>query len=525
MIPLSISKATKVYRNASQCRIIRHWVEHPGLAKFSQTLRDFSQKLGADAGDDFWRQSLGPIRKLGFTFCSTPLPFSDAVAVARVDWGKLHRQIHLCEQLYPDAHNSLSYLVQQLEILSKEANSPFTEILEKFLAHSGNICVVLRNPRMNQAVAEFFARTPPLREAKIISPSQLRGGHICNVLAVIGPCSWFPDYIFSAPRSTTIQVISPSWIRDSWRPSPIFLHESDISTNGNSKYRIGIMPRIRGEARSEDNTPTDILPEDLLPPIPTLERNGVIYANRSDINEETVTARLCHIIGHRAVFVAADRSSSSLIIDTTEMGFATVKRIPIDYLEQGHFLLFRTTGGGDFIAPLADRIMGKSAEQLRSDQKEWKQQLILAATKRFGNLSRRDLSARISAELQSQGLSHTRPANIHYWISSKCIRPRKMEDFVAILTFAGLRERAEELWLKMGNIDRAHKRAGFAIRRMLLRKIAATSLEPLERDGEMIFELSDEDGGALSAYQIIQIDASDYEVPTDQIGVLIEMED
>ena len=71
-----------------------------------------------------------------------------------------------------------------------------------------------------------------------------------------------------------------------------------------------------------------------------------------------------------------------------------------------------------------------------------------------------------------------RPANVHYWMSSKCIRPRKER---------GLRgdpDLRRDLKRGRGNCGRrwakligAHRRAGHLIRQMLLQKIAETSLE------------------------------------------------
>jgi len=526
VIPLSISSATEVYGDALRCEIIRHWVDHPELSELSHSLRELVQSLGDEATDEYWRRSLGPIRRLGFTFCSTPLPFSEAAAVAGIDWGKLHRQVRLCEQLFPDAHERLANLAQQLEGLSAEAGSPFIEPLEQLHQPSGGLCVVLRNPRMNQAVAAFFARTATLRNARVVSPSQLRGGHLCNMLAAIGPCGWFPEHVFSAPRAASVHIILPRWIRDPWKPGPIFLHSSDTSGSSSLNHRIGAMPRVSGETGPTNHSPTDILPVDLLPPMPTLGRNGLpLTGSQSHDSAETFLARLCHLSGNRAVFVAADDGSTSLIIDTIEMGHAAVRRVSADELEPGQYLLLRTSGGGDFIAPLADRILGDLAETRRSEQVEWKQCLVSAATEGFGPLGRRELSALVSSELQSKNLSQARPANVHYWMSSKCIRPRKIEDFVAILKFAGLEERSQQLWSAMGDIDRAHRRAGHVIRRMLLHKIATASLETLERDGEMDFELGDEDGGTLSAFQIAEIVAEDFEVPADRIGLLLEMED
>ncbi len=526
MTPLSISVATDVYRDASRCEIVRHRVDHPALAELSRSLRTFIQSLGDEAADKFWWHSLGSIRRMGFTFCATPLPFSQAVAAAGgIDWDNMRRQVRLCEQLFPDAYKMLANLVEQLEDLSMESGSPFIEVLEQLHQQSGELCVVLRNPRMNQAVAAFFAQTATLRNARVVSPSQLRGGHLCNTLATIGPCNWFPEHVFSAPRAAAVHVVSLRWIHDSWKPGPVFLSNSDKSDSRSRNHRIGVMPKVSGDTHSENHFPNDFPPMHLLPPIPTSTEYGRSFAVESRDSEETVPARLCHLSGQRIVFVAADDGSSTLIIDTYEMVHAAVRRVPVGELELGHYLLLRTSGGGDFITPLADRIMGNLAKKRRSEQSEWKQRLISAATDRFGQLDRRKLAARVSAELQSQNLSQARSANVHYWMSSKCIRPRKTEDFVAILTFAGLEERFQELWSAMGDIDRAHRQAGKAIRRMLLHKITMTSLESLERDGEIIFELGDEDGGTLSAFQIIGIVAEDYNVPTDRIGVLLDMDD
>ncbi len=526
MIPLSIGGATKVYSDASQCEIIRHWVDHPALAELSRSLRALVQSLEDEISDEFWRQTIGPIRRLGFAFCSTPLPFSHAAVTAGVNWDKLRRQVRLCQQLFPDTHGALVALVQQLESLSAENNSPFLEPLEALRQQNGKLFVVLRNSRMNRTVSAYFAQSKTLRNAMVVSPPQLRGMHLCEALAAIGPCDWFPEYMFSAPRASAVHVISLRWIRDSWKPHPIFLHDSDSSKGRDCNYRIGAMPIIREEAGPTNHSHSDILPGDLLPPMPTLASKGLAHtASQSSSCVETAPAHLCHLSGNRAVFVAADDGTSSLIIDTSEMGPAAVRRVPVGELETGQYLLLRTSGGGDLIAPLADRILGNLAEKRRSEQAEWKERLISSAVARFGKLSRPELSSLVSSELQLQDLTQARPANVHYWMSSKCIRPRKIEDFTAIMTFAGFEERAEQLWSAMGDIDRAHRKAGQLIRRMLLYKIATTSLEMLERDGEMDFNLGDQDGGTLSAFQIVEIGLEEFEIPVDRIGVLLELEE
>lgn len=527
MKPVSIGTATSLYETASQCEITRHWVDHVGLADVSRSLRSLAQSLESEAEEEFWQRVLGSIRRLAFAFCSTPLPFDRAASAAAIDWDKLHRQVRLCQQLYPDSHAALASLVLKLQSLSAETASPFTAPLELLHGKRGGLSVILRNPRMNQAVAAYFARSAALRNATVVSARQLREAHLCDVLVAVGPCGWFPDYVFSAPRAAQIHVVSFRWIRDPWKPGPVFLNGAGSSADKSRKHHVGALPHLRGQAVPPNQTLPDLQPMDLLPPVPPFGKAGSrIHGWQPSADDETLPARLCHLSGGRAVFVSADEGASSLVIDSTETGDSIVRRVPTDELEPELYLVLRTSGGGDFIAQLADRILGPSAAERRAQQARWKARLVAAAQGRFGALSRRELAGRIAGNLRSQSLSEeARPANVHYWMSSKCIHPRKEEDFAAILEFAGMSDRTQEFWEAMGEIDRAHKRAGQAIRQMLLQKIATSSLEPLKRDGEMTFDLGEQDGGTLSAFQITSISEEEFEIPADRIGVLLDSEE
>lgn len=527
MTPLSIPSATEIYSDASACEISRHWVDHTGLSELSRSLRMLVQSLGDEVADEFWRRTLGPLRRTAFALCSTPLPFIQIAASLGTEWNQVHRNLWQCQQMYPDHYELLKRIVSGLEGLLSETSSPFVGPLELLHQQYGALSVVLRDRRMNRPVADFFAGSPSLRHAKVVSASQLRGAHQCDVLVAIGPCGWFPEYVFSAPRAFAVHVISYRWIRDGWKPGPLFLHNTDKNDGRRSSHCIGQMPRVSGETRESGSRLDDLNPPDLLPPLPVFGIQGAAASGASlaDSSIELVPARLCHLSGGRGVLVPADEGASSLVIDASEVGRAAVRRLPTDELEQGLYLLLRTSGGGDFIAPLADRLMGDSAAERRVQQAKWKEQLSRTAIERFGAISRWELSSAVCADLLSQGLSGIRPANVHYWMSSKCIRPRKADDFAAILKFAGLEVQTQDLWLAMGDIDRAHRRAGHRIRRMLLERIASMSLEHMERDGEMDFELGDQGGGSLSAYQITTIIPQEFEVPASKIGVLLDTED
>jgi len=528
MNPVSIGGASCVYETASKCEINRHWVDHQGLADVSQSLRALVQSLGTEVEDEFWQQVLGPVRRLSFALCSTPLPFDRAVAAACIDWEKLNLQVRRCQQLYPDSHAAVASVVQKLQKLGSEPSSPFTETLQTLHGQFGGMSVVLRNPRMHQAVASYFVASAGLRDAKVVSVRQLREVILCNVLVVIGPCGWFPDYVFSAPRTERIQVVSYRWIRDSWKPGPVFLN-SDGSPEGNShKHRVGLLPQMTSQALPGSQGTPDLEPLDLLPRLPPFDRASLRFLGMPKnpaSGEETLPARLCHLSGGRAVFVSSDEGASSLVIDSSETDESVVKRIPTDELEPEQYLLLRTSGGGDFIASLADRILGANATVRRSQQAGWKAELMSIAQQRFGMLGRHELAARLAENLRREKLSEARPANVQYWMSSKCIHPRKKEDFAAILTFAGMQESTQALWEAMCEIDQSHRRAGHVIRRLLLQTIASSSLEPLERDGFMDFDLGEQDGGRLSAFQIMGISEEEFEIPVGHIGVLLDLEE
>jgi hypothetical protein len=525
--PLSIRSASEVYTDAARCEIVRHWVDHAGLGEMSRSLRTLVESLGDEATDEFWRRILGPLRRTAFALCSTPLPFALAGSVIGPDWNQLQRLTRQSQQMFPDSHDLLNSIVIGLQRLLLEPGSPLIEPLEILRQKQGEFSIILRNPRMNKEVANFLARSKTLRDLKVVSASQLRGSSHCSVLVAIGPCGWFPEYVFSAPRAAAVHVVSYRWIRDAWKPGPLFLHNTGAA-NKSSSHSIGPMPRINGGIAphgSHCSAAEDLHPPDLLPPIPVFRPGGFPYgSSTAEATDELIPARLCHVSGGRAVLVAADDDASCLIIDTSEIGHAAVRRMRVDALEQGLCLLLRTSGGGDFIAPLADRILGALAVKRRSEQVEWKNRLIHTAIARFGVVGRRELSARVCADLQAQGLSQARKTNVHYWMSSKCIRPQQTDDFAAIMNFAGLAARTQEIWSAMGDIDRAHRQAGHLIRRMLMQKIGETSLETLERDGEMDFELGDQEGGSISAYQITDIATQEYEVPADRIGVLLDLE-
>ena len=525
MIPLTIRSATAIYGDASHCEIVRHAVDHPSVGLLSRAQRDLTRSLGDEAREEFWRRGFGPLKRAAFALCSTPLPFNSVPIAAGLDWQQVRLACRQACVLYPDHAVGLRDVAQRLEVLLAEEGNPFIAPLEALLEGQGSLCLAISNPRMNRPVSEFLANHPSLSRIRLVSTAQLRGGHYCETLVFLGPCGWFPDHVFTAPRAPSIHVLLYPWIRDGWKPEPLFLHNTKLK-RAKTGHGVGRQPCLRDSRNTPQPLPDDLDPQELLPMVVAASAGlrGDSATHVGDEQEEVVPARVCLLSGDRAVFLEAEENSSALVIDTSEFGHVQVRRTPVDELEPGMYLLLRTAGGGDYIAPLADRLMGQRAAEARRLQELWKERLKATAVARFGSRPHRDLAARAASEIRKLGAARANENNVCYWMSPKCIRTRYIEDFMAVVSFAGLADQGDVLWRTMEFVDRAHRRAGHVIRRMLLKKIAECSLDELERDGYMQFDLDEHDGGSLGAFRINGLLPDQCEVPIGKIGIPFDLE-
>jgi len=185
--------------------------------------------------------------------------------------------------------------------------------------------------------------------------------------------------------------------------------------------------------------------------------------------------------------------------------------MPVAKLQPGMFLLLRTEGGGDYIVPIANRILGEDAAQLREMQEGWK-------TRLRGEVELRGLLPVCIDLLELGGSKHVNEINLRYWMSSKCIRPQDNNDFRAILKLVGLQDK-EALYRDVADrIERAHRSAGFYIRKLLISQVTGADLHEIHKKGYMEFELPRSDGGSLTAFRIEHISPAITNVSASRTG-------
>jgi hypothetical protein len=119
--------------------------------------------------------------------------------------------------------------------------------------------------------------------------------------------------------------------------------------------------------------------------------------------------------------------------------------------------------------------------------------------------------------LKRNGSKIANRTNLANWCSARSLRTSDPDDFTAIMRTLGLESDATKYWKLMGELDSAHRRAGFEIREQLEDQVEASDLSLLEADGRADFTLP-QGGGALTAFRVEEISAETARVPEQHLG-------
>lgn len=498
-----------LYEKSASTTITRHRIEHPAFGNFCVGLNSFISMLGEMAGEDYWQKFLVPVKRLRFGLCAAP--FSKAYRFERISTivSELQHHLRLCPKLYPDLATPAFAI---LDLLTKLLDHPQDPLLDKLLELTNaeqKIVWVIKESRLIPHVEELVA-TRHLPHLNVIHPLQLRDLTCYDRFIVIGPTRWFPESVFTAARAGQIDILIFDWIKDRWNPQNVFVSPHKSSGRSNRKY-------ITVEERETSSRWDGIAHEDLLTIVDKASAMASTLNKKDQDEYEDVVAKCFFLEDDWAVFIEASEGAKTLVIDPDEDTDNRIARIFVKEIEPGMFILVRTGGGGDYIVPLADKIMGSQAQQARQYQKHWKELLR--------NYAKRNDLFKTSIDLLDFGSDVANEINVRNWMSPRSIRTRKYSDFLAIMKLVGLEDEAQEYWTIMKRINRAHHKAGFEIRNLLLEQVKDLYMEDLQKRGKMDFKLSGDDEGGLTAFRVESVLAETVEVPYSRIGQPFRLED
>ena len=502
-----LGSITRVYDAVASLSVVEHVVDDASRYAFAQAIGALRREAGSLLDDADLRRVVGILTRLRFDMSASPLP---AEAVLRgVSVSDLDALVNRCAIAYPSLQATLSSSLKAFrELLATTSDHLAVRLhelrAEEETADDSTLTVALCDTRLVRISREFFADRAP--GFVFSSPADLRAREPMQTVAAVGATRWFPRYFFTAPRAEAIHVLRHAWVAEDWAFEPAFaatrVRAGTTPTIHvvESQHRPLLRPSIPAE---------DLAPFDLLPGFADRKDHGGSHGPATDDVAEAIVVRLADGF---LIFFEANDLNRTFILDVQEVQSAVLS-VSVLSLEPGAYLLVRTSGGGDYVVDVANRILADRAASLRHDQNEWKRTLRNA----IGTLGAREIEVR----LRELGAQRASSQNIRNWASPRSIRPDSREDFMAILRLGGLAHRCDELWQSMGLLRRAHVRAGQEIRRELLATVLASDLSRLEAEGRVDIELPGH-GAAFTIFRVEQVLADRYYVPTAQLDRPVE---
>ena len=505
-----LSQTNKIYKCAGQLTLEYHNIEYPELYSYSNLLRKFAFRLGDAKIDDYWRRKRWDFRRIVFLLVGTALDKTFLSREISSIIRELEQEAESCTKLYPDfADGYSSLIVKAKSLLETDIDKVRSDVLRIIDKSPGSIGILTRDTKLIPILQRNLNYLTD-STVEIISFSSLKKETCFDNLIVVGPASpiWYPDFIFSSPRAKYIHVIKMNWMSGVWKPSNAFP----------APIKSSHIPKIINEEEPVTFGEEEIDPDFVLP---ILDFSQIILSAKRKFGDtpediELVDAFVAYLENDRIVFLENNETATIRVI---EMDDETnpIKSMKIRVLESEMFILLRTSGGGDYIVPMANRIMGDMAEAARSFQREWKDGLRRKV--------RKNGMKWVVNELRSLGCNIARPINVRNWMSYRSIKTNEYSHFLAIMKSIGLEESSQEIWTNMDLINRAHIKAGFKITALLLDVVKTEKYDDLLRIGFQEYELADQDAGQITAFRIKFISEGTVMVPEGKLNIPLDPEE
>lgn len=513
----TFDEAADIYRCAADHAQESITVENLALRSFTRAVARLQWQLGEQTAEDEWQKLLSSLRRYLFSVRTAPVPLNWSTEVL-LETVQVHARWY--QYSYPQLLPYLEAVRNRLISLAQMPDNPLLIALQDLarthsLAHGA---LLLKSGPGVATVRQLLGQIPELAGWSIVNEYSLRLPGCYDFIVAVGPRDRFPGYVFSSPRAPHLYSVRYKWPKDHWTPQQAFIGSLAPVTASASLEPDDGEPQGTG-LPDEDDASLDDWAQYL----------GPVYARQAhretgSEDADDTGAYLVLLADDHAVWIDADSDTKVLVLDLDEdvgdsaneeegqeheLAGQVARRSP-DQLRPGMFLLLRTSGGGDYISPVADRLLGQQAQSLRAMQEEWKGALRSAA--RASDLTT------LSIELLYSGSKRANEMNVRNWKSPRNIKPRDYADFLAIMKQTGLEAKAQEYWHAASQIDAAHRRAGHRLRKLLLKQVEGTDLTALMQSGRLDFHVPDVDGGGLTAFRIEHFVAEAFLVPASRIG-------
>ena len=453
---------------------------------------------------DYLATLLRPLKSYAYLLAQLPLPLNYPELYPATGIERLRAERKRLEQVYPALAPKIEQLLESLELLSIADDAPLLEKIVQISDNSATVILVdVRNAHMIQHHLESIGQT----NLSVVTSKDLRKLSSYDTLAVAGPLLRYPDHVLLSPRAFRIEVVRYDWTRDIVKKQYEFTQA--IKPH---KLRVETLHPPKKEFASphpqHDEPLIDL--EDLRP---SVNVDMIARREQGDDEHELVKARLVVLEDELGVFLEESGS-----VFTVQPELPVIKRVSsyeVTRLSVGDYVVLRTEGGGDYVADVANRLLGYKAATFRQQQITWKSEL-----KKQIAIKGIETVAKV---LRAAGVFSASRVNLRNWTSAKNLGMQRHEDFEAVLNYLDLAKDANRYKEALQGLRKAHRSAGHQIRKQLISRVSNLDPATLEQTGHLDIELEDADGGRLSIYRIRELPEGSVDIPEGRLGDLISL--
>lgn len=486
---MSFQEAMRRHSAAEARHLWRVPFEHAGIERFARNVRALERALGEQATEGALVEPISALRAFRYRLTDVPLPIARVAAAMADELARAERLIDIAETV-PDGDAVALALAVLGDIwdLVPASDDPLGDAVRDGLAQvrattgqpAGRVAVVLSRSQFAPEVGEVMGP-----DVDVISETAAVALDSCCGIVAVGLPSWFEPRLLRCPPVPAVAFAYPAWAAD----PPVDL--ARLITTGNRIVDLGPSP-----SRGADAAP-DLLDDDRASRV-AWSSDMALTALRGEEGARDVAARLFGLDSGDFAFLETTGK-----VQVVDIGGSAVDITygPVADSAVGEYIVLRVKGDSDYIAPLANALMGEEAEGLRTWQRLWKRSLSDAITA-LG-------LPRTTALLAAAGATHASSENVRRWAHAHHhIRPRDAADrsaLTGVLDFGAID--GVDLWSGMERIDEAHHQAARVVRKRLLAELEAADLSRVLDDGWSDIEVEELVGeGALRIARIAWID-------------------
>ncbi|MFJ8957358.1 hypothetical protein ACIRO1_45435 [Streptomyces sp. NPDC102381] len=219
---MTLRQTSKLYEYARTADIWDTPVEFAPALRFLSAATHLLRALGDLADHELWQEPTARLRSCRRVICTVPLPFNSVPlqladqAAWLEDWAQRQRPV-----LQPEHVRPLGEAVESLKALSAEGANPLASAAEDFLTLDGPAGGLMAVPS-RKFLSVISNSLPPTSGIQAGVYSNLQAGNSYTSAALVGPPSWIPPSLLTAPRAAQLAVVHYQFFRTEPSVDPLF---------------------------------------------------------------------------------------------------------------------------------------------------------------------------------------------------------------------------------------------------------------------------------------------------------------